>query len=219
MPTSVTGYCSADLATEAKQKLQFYLQCIFKKQSVSQPVKLSFEHFLLCQQKFKINTQIKLPSGPGGNVRFKMHFSVSYGKNQNTGTCSDSSDMQPERQTGTKHTHSPTLDKCIKLTSSTASRNLAHRVSREGDLLQVFTQVISVDENIHCHKEGGIGKRQTAYPSELLDATKYPHHSINLLLQPPGPVLHTARDRETERKGKGEKERKRERVRALTLSR
>lgn len=143
-------------------------------------------------------------------VRFKMHFSVSYGKNQNTGTCSDSSDMQPERQTGTKHTHSPTLDKCIKLTSSTASCNPAHRASREGDLLQVFTQVICADENIHCHKEGGTGKRQTAYPSELLDATKYPHHSINLLLQPPGPVLHTARDRETERKRKGEKEREKE---------
>lgn len=90
-------------------------------------------------------------------------------------------------------------------TRSTSSHDPAHGVSQEGDLLQVFTQVISADENIHCHKEGSTGKRQTAYPSELLDSTKYPHHSINLLLQPPGPVLHTARDRETERKRKGEK--------------
>lgn len=81
--------------------------------------------------------------------------------------------------------------------------------------MQVFTQVISADENIHCHEEGSTGKRQTAYPSELLDSTKYPHHSINLLLQPPGPVLHTARDGEREK----EKGRERERVRALTRSR
>lgn len=83
--------------------------------------------------------------------------------------------------------------------------------------MQVFTQVISADDNTDCHKKGSTGKRRTAYLSELLDSTKYPHHSINLLLQPPGPVLHTARDGEKERRRKGEKER--ERVRALTLSR
>lgn len=72
----------------------------------------------------------------------------------------------------------------------------------------MFTQVISADEDVHCYKKGSTGKRRTAYPSELLDSTKYPHHSINLLLQPSGPVLHTARDRENKRR-KG-RERKRE---------
>lgn len=109
-----------------------------------------------------------------------------------------------------QNTHSHTLDEGIESTCNQKRSQPCPCTWSElrGDLLRVFTQVISADEDVHCYEEGSTGKRRTAYPSELLDSTKYPHHSINLLLQPSGPVLHTARDRENERR-KG-RERKRE---------
>lgn len=46
----------------------------------------------------------------------------------------------------------------------------------------------------HRRKRKKRSKRNT-YPLELLNATKYPHHSIKFLFQPSGPILHPARQK------------------------
>jgi len=128
------------------------------------------------------------------------------------GTCSGSSDMQPWRSRQMQATHTPTRLLSAwhrRASSSTASHAPARGASWERDTPRVRTGGDFCNGDIHGHEECSTDKRQTAYPSELLDATKYPHHAINLLLQPSGPVLHTARDREEERRRKREKERER----------
>ena len=122
---------------------------------------------------------------------------------RNMGTCSGSSDMQPWRSRQMQATHTPTRLLSAwhrRASSSTASHAPARGASWERDTPRVLTGGDFCNGDIHGHEECSTDKRQTAYPSELLDATKYPHHAINLLLQPSGPVLHTARDREEERR-------------------
>lgn len=101
--------------------------------------------------------------------------------------------MQPWRSRQMQATHTPTRLLSAwhrRASSSTASHAPARGASWERDTPRVLTGGDFCNGDIHGHEECSTDKRQTAYPSELLDATKYPHHAINLLLQAPGPVLH-----------------------------
>lgn len=68
MPPSVQRFVLCTWKQKPNKNYSFTCNAYLKTQSFQWLVKLSFEHFLLCQQKFKIKTQIKLPSVPGGKV-------------------------------------------------------------------------------------------------------------------------------------------------------